>query len=286
MIDVDNQHMQDIADGFQIPVKPQILVEMQEVEATGDPSPKAYADVISKDVALSAAVLKVVNSPAFGLQRTVTDIRQSIVFLGNQNITNLVSFFQLKDSFKGDSSINLEKYWDKAMDTANMMTVLVEHLSLKSECPTEDAYAFGLFRDCGIPLMAMKYDDYNKVISERDANHERVFTDIEEEHYPSNHAIIGYFLANSWHLPKHICKLILRHHEEDYLVIQKEDQTKRHLYALAKLASNVLSRHQTMQDDSEWLLAKDSVLGFLGISDMDYEELEEDIKEQFSIQFG
>lgn len=286
MFDIDSQKAQDIMKNFQMPVKPQILVEIQDVQSAHDPSPNAYSDVISKDVALSAAVLKVVNSPVFGLKRTVTDIRQSIVLLGINNITNLVSFFQLKQSFKKKSSISLEKFWDTSMDTANMITLVLEHLSLKEQCPIEDAYAFGLFRDCGIPLLAMKYDDYKEVLIEANSRDEVIFTSIEEDKYNTNHATVGFFLASSWHLPKDLCELILRHHEPDYLESQKSNQQKQYLYALAKIASNILAQYRMAKDDVEWRLAKEPVLGFLGLSEFDYAELEEDLKEVFNIKFG
>lgn len=286
MFDIDQQKAQEITKNFEIPVKPQILIEIQDVQASRDPSPKAFADIVSKDVALSAAVLKTVNSPVFGLKRKVTDIRQGVGLLGTQNIINLVSFFQLKQAFNKKSAISHEKYWDTALETANMMSLVVDELALQSQCPIEDAYAFGLFRDCGIPPMAMKFDDYKAVLIEANAKHEHIFTDIEEAHYQTNHAIVGYFVASSWHLPTGLCQLILRHHEPDFLGDNNNTDLSKHLYVLAKLASNILAQYVAMKDDSEWLLAKDDVLGYLGLSDLDYADLEQDIKEAYKIQFG
>lgn len=286
MFNIDQKKAQEIIKNFQIPPKPQILIEIQEVQSQSDPSSDSFADVISKDVALSAAVLKTVNSPVFGLKRTVTDIRQSVVLLGNSNITNLVSFFQLKQAFNKKSAISHEKYWDTAMETANMMTVLIEHMSLKNQCPIEDAYSFGLFRDCGIPLMAMKFDDYKQVLIEANNNPEKIFTDIEDNHYQTNHATVGYFVASSWNLPKELCQLISRHHEADFLDAQDTTDLNKHLYVLAKLASNILSQYRFMRDDTEWFLSKDAVYGFFGLSDIDYADLEEDVKETFKIKFG
>ncbi len=286
MFDIDQQKAQEIIKSFQIPAKPQILIEIQQVQANADPSPKAFSDVISKDVALSAAVLKTVNSPVFGLKRTVTDIRQSVVLLGTKNISNIVSFFKLRQAFNKKSAISHEKYWDTSMATANMMTLVIEHLSLQDQCPIEDAYAFGLFRDCGIPLMAMKYSDYKAVLMEANAKPEQIFTDVEEQHYQTNHAIVGYYVASSWNLPKDLCQLILRHHEPNYVADKDTNNLSKHLYTLAKLASNILAKYLSAKEDSEWLLAKEDVLGFFKLSDLDYVDLEQDLKEVYNIQFG
>lgn len=286
MLDIDQYQAQQIIKNFQIPPKPQILIEIQEVQAQSNPSAKAFADVISKDVALSAAVLKMINSPVFGLRHTISNIRQSVVLLGNNNIVNLVSFFQLRKALNKKSSISHEKYWDTAMETANMMTVLIEHMLLQEQCSVEDAYSFGLFRDCGIPLMAMKFNNYKQVLIEANSTSEQIFTDIEDSYYQTNHATIGYFIASSWNFPKDLCQLISRHHETDFLYANDTTRLNKYLYALAKLASNILSQHHYIKNDSEWLLSKDAVLGFFELSDLDYLYLEEDVKEIFKIKFA
>jgi len=286
MFDIDQEKAKKITRGFQIPVKPQILAELQDEQAKPEPSPNAFAEVIAKDVALSAYILKTINSPIFGLNRSIVDIKQSVIMLGTDNITNIASFFQLQNTFNGKSSISNEKYWDTAMETANMMAILLEQLNLKDNCPLEDAYAFGLFRDCGIPLMAMKYADYKEVLMEANANPDSLFTDIEENRYQTNHAVLGYFIASSWNLPKNLCELILRHHETDFLEATDSDNLQKELFALAKIACNALSQFKFMTDDAEWFLAKESVLGHLGLSEPDYQDIEDDAKELFRIKFS
>jgi HD-like signal output (HDOD) protein len=287
MFDITETTAKNIIKGFQIPAKPQALADLQLEQAMPNPSPNAFAEVISKDVALSANVLKTVNSPLFGLKRTITDIKQSVMLLGCDNIINLVSYFQLQTAFNGKkSAISHEKYWDTAMETANMVNILVTQLNLQSEFPIEDAYAFGLFRDCGIPLMAMKYADYKETLIEANTNPEITFTDIEEAHYQTNHAIVGYFVAKSWNLPKNLCELILRHHEPDFLNSTDSDDLQKNLYGLVKIASNALNNYKFMTDDCEWLLAKEPVLEYFALTEFEYNDLEEDIKESFRTQFG
>jgi len=286
MFNIDTSTAEKLMSSFQIPVKPEILIEIQQEQAKPYPSPNVIANIIAKDVALSAAVLKSVNSPIFGLKSRITDIKQSVVLLGSRNVSNLVTFFVLKKGCDKKSSISHEKYWDLAMETANMMTILIGSLGLKIKCTVEEAYAFGLFRDCGIPLMAMKYSDYKTVLIEVNNQTEMVMTQIEDSHYQTNHASVGYFVARSWHLPQSLCELILRHHEPDFLQVSDASKEQKDLYALAKVAGNVLSQYQVRKDEAEWNLVRDSVLGYLGLSEMDYSYIQEDTKETFMVQFG
>lgn len=286
MFNIDTSTAEKLMNSFQIPVKPEILVEIQKEQSKPEPSPNIIAKIIAKDVALSAAVLKSVNSPVFGLKRSITNINQSVILLGSRNVSNLVTFFELKKGFGKKSSISHEKYWDLAMETANVMMLLLESLGSKIKCAKEDAYAFGLFRDCGIPLMAMKYSDYKTVLIEVNNQTETVMTEIEDNYYQTNHASVGYFVARSWLLPKSLCELILRHHEPEYLLASDPSTEQKDLYALAKLAGNVLSQYHTMKDEAEWNLVKELVLGHICLSDMEYNEIQEDIKETFMVKFG
>lgn len=272
---------------FQLPAKPQILADLQLEQSRPDPSMEAFAEIISKDVALSSSILKIINSPAFGLKRTVTDIKQSVIMLGYSSVTSIASFFQLKSSFTDKAAISLEKFWDTAMETANMMTLLRDYLNIEFNSSKEDAYAFGLFRDCGIPLLAIKYpDDYKDILIKANAEPETEFTDFEEKQYQTNHATMGYYMARSWNLPKDLCQLILRHHETNYLVSVDSTDSQKELYALIKIASNALSQHKLMKDDGEWSLVKNHVLEYFSLSEPDYQDIEDDIKEAFSIQFS
>ncbi|WP_168427344.1 HDOD domain-containing protein [Candidatus Colwellia aromaticivorans] len=68
-------------------------------------------------------------------------------------------------------------------------------------------YTIGLFINCGIPLLALKFSDYKSVLIE--ANGLGINSiKLEEQKYCTNHAVLGYYIASSWHLPKEICSLI------------------------------------------------------------------------------
>lgn len=47
--------------------------------------------------------------------------------------------------------------------------------------------------------MAIKYDDYVNVLHGSNRSSKESLVDIEDRVYGANHAIIGYYLASSWH---------------------------------------------------------------------------------------
>lgn len=276
----------DIIDKFSIPSKPTVLIALQQELIKSSPDPIDYADIISRDVALSAIVLKTVNSPLFGLKRELSDIRQAVVMLGADRLNQLVTFFALRQSITGKASISLEKFWDNTMEVATMSRFVLGQLAGRVQVEADDLYALGLFRDCGIPLMAMKFANYRDVLYEANHSPHHSFTEIEEGHYQTNHAIVGYFVASSWHLPKELCELILRHHDPDFLSDSLTSDQQKDLYALIKIASVAATRYKYSRIDSEWPMTQELVLTHLGMSDLDFNEMLADLLDEYHSEFG
>ncbi|HQT26036.1 MAG TPA: HDOD domain-containing protein, partial [Burkholderiales bacterium] len=87
---------ENLLNNIKIPPRPTILVELMEEQRKEDPDFRKLSGLIGKDISLSAALLKTVNSPFFGLRTKATSAQEAIHYLGMQNVMNLVSGFALK----------------------------------------------------------------------------------------------------------------------------------------------------------------------------------------------
>ena len=115
MIEVNQDVLQQINKSFVIPPHPELLADLKALSEQEEPLLADVADVIAKDVAISAAILKTINSPAFGLARTVSDIRQAVMFLGLEGAFSLVQGLKLKEAFDPTKScISLNKFWENS----------------------------------------------------------------------------------------------------------------------------------------------------------------------------
>ena len=90
MFDIDENVLADLRKGFNLSPKPELLTQLQQAITEQEPNLNHIADIVNGDVAIAAAVLKVINSPFYGLARTVTDIKQAVMFLGLDSINHLV----------------------------------------------------------------------------------------------------------------------------------------------------------------------------------------------------
>ena len=210
MLEVNERVLSDIGRGFSVPAQPDLLLKLQRLMAEQEIDLNAIADTISQDIAVSATILKTINSPLYGLARTISDIKKSVRYIGLNGINTLVTSSLIRQSFKQhDCSVSLDDFWHNSNNIAN--TAVHIGKTIKQRLSSEKLFTLGLFHDCGIPVMAMKYNDYQNTLEHAENTPNLTLPEVEENTYSVNHATIGYYVATSWRLPKDMCQLILRH---------------------------------------------------------------------------
>lgn len=277
MLQIDESVLKDIGSGFSVPAQPSLLLELQEKVKQSEPNLDEIAELIAQDISVSAKVLKTINSPLYGLARKIADIPKSVKYIGLDGIISLVTSDLIRKSFNQQGcSISLESFWDNVNNIANTAVFIGQ--KLRRRVPKEKLFTLGLFHDCGIPVMAIKYSNYQQVLDYAEKNPSEVITKIEEKAYHVNHATIGYYVATSWRLPPDICQLILRHHERDFLA--KLDGSETQLaFAILKMAENIVHQHKFFRPSSDWQYLKDSIFTVLDCDEYDYQDLLEDLDE-------
>ncbi len=281
MLQVDESVLQDIGRGFTVPAQPQLLMELQRLVAHEQPDLSLIAEAISKDVSISATIIKTINSPLYGLARSISDIPKSVRYIGLNGIVTLVTSKLIQNSFEQDNcSIELDDFWDNATNIANSAVYIAK--ALKKRVPAERMFSLGLFHDCGIPVMAMKYPDYADTLQQANASTTSLIQ-FEEQAYGLHHATIGYYVATSWRLPVDMCQLILRHHDIKYL--EKLDGSNDQLcFAILKMAEQIVYQHKNFRDAADWPFVRDSVFTVLDCDEEIMQDIIEDIEEMLQAQ--
>ena len=266
--------IQKTLQGINIPARPQILVRLDSEMAKDDPDPRIVVRLISSDVVLSAAMLKTVNSPFFGLSRRISSVAQAVSMLGLRMTARIVSGLVLRMTMGGRQS-SFERFWDTAEKVACISGYVASTLP---RGPRDEAYCFGLFRDIGIPMLLQKFPDYRQTLALADNTVDRPMTVIEEERHATDHATLGYLVARSWLLPEVICEGIRHHHDPSIF----DTRDLPNPMALTLIAINALAEHLhdeyvRMRANAGWQLMADRVLVHLGLSEDDYCDLREEV---------
>lgn len=271
MLEVNQEVLNDISRGFSVPAQPKVLLSLLKLMADSNPDINAIADCISQDIAVSAAILKAINSPLYGLNRTITDIKMSVNYIGLHGVVMLVTGSLLKKSFDPKNcSIDLELFWSATTDVSNTAVAIGKRF--KNSISTDKLSTLGLFHACGVPVMAMKYSNYQDIIDQALLTPELSLIELEENEYKANHATVSYYVASSWRLPKDVCQLILQHHERDYLD-KLNGSTEQDMFAILKLAEHIVSLKYLKSPSPDWSYLKNSVLTILDINNNDIDDL-------------
>ena len=273
-IELTQEQIEGILKGTHIPPQPQIMVDLQMEQVMPDPSLSRIGELISQDVGLAGKILKTVNSSSFGLSNHITSIKQAVNILGANSVINLVNALSIRGELSNDDIIALGSFWDNAMEIAEACAAIAKLVGYSTP---DEAYSLGLFHNCGVPLLMMRFDNYMEVIQQSYGDPETSITDTENKLLKTNHAVVGYYVAKSWHLPRYISEAIHEHHNVDK-VIGDEGQhaQKRTLLAILKMAENICRNHQKLgqqAEDYEWQRIAEQVLLYLGLSQYDYENL-------------
>lgn len=199
-----------IAREIGIPPCPAILsrfsVEMRQAE----PDTRKLAALIGTDLALSAALLKLVNSPFYGLRTKATSAHQALSIIGLRASASLVTGLILRQAFPPDAGALMQRFWDKSGDVVAAALAVARRLS---GIDLDEAHAYALFRDCGMPVMINKFGDYADIFDRLEHLPGNHVVALEETSYRYSHARVGYALARGWLLPEPFCRAILYHHD-------------------------------------------------------------------------
>lgn len=264
----------DILKGVYIPPQPKLIDEIRMAGTDLD----EIAQKISSDPGVSAAVMKTVNSPYFGLSARIASINQAVILLGIDRVVNIVKSMLLKSSMADIStSINMEQFWESSSAVAVVSSAVCRQLNLGL---TDEAYTLGLFHNSGVPIIAQKVKNYGEIIKASYARPDGKITREEFKNIGMHHAAAGYRLTRVWKLPKLISEAVQNHHSVERLLDDSsiENPKLKSLVSVLKISEHMVRLYQRLGDaqkDYEWDIIKLSVLGFLGLSEYDEEDLED-----------
>lgn len=188
---------------------PQTLVEVMRVTRQENFSAQELANVIMHDPALTAKILRIVNSPFYGVSRQVSSMMQAVMTLGTRQVTALaLSTSVYAVTAKWNSFIDRVRFWRHSLEVAIGARMIADAIKYPQ---WEEVFVAGLLHDIGMLVLENSYPEDSMRIWRSVESHENI-TDAEEETWTTNHARVGQFLLEQWKLPPVICETVGRHH--------------------------------------------------------------------------
>jgi len=137
MSDISQKIKQDILaaienDTIVLPTLPEIALDVRRITEDEDSGLFDLIDVINKDTALSARLLKVSNSPLFRGANEITNLNMAVNRLGMQYTSNLATGLVMEQMFQATSEMidtRMRETWKRSTEVAGICNVLARQHS-------------------------------------------------------------------------------------------------------------------------------------------------------------
>ena len=208
------EQAQKIIESIVLPSPPQILFDITAEMAKEEPEYCVIIDLISQDMGMTAKIIKVANSPFFGLRYKASTIETALSVLGLENFKSIVLATSLRDAMKGNNLTHkeFEAFYTHSMRVGRIAQMIAQTLG-STELYANQVFMAGLFHDCGIPMLSQKFPKYMQTIHPHVLDGEPI-VDVEEAFFLTNHCLVGSFVAKAWQIPDMVCHAIETHHEK------------------------------------------------------------------------
>ena len=109
-----------------IPPRPAVLERIDHEMRQPEPNYVSLEKLISQDVGISASLLKIANSAAFGVGRNIRSVHDALQILGLKTVGAAIAALSLKKVF--EKVPNLERFWDASSSVAQVSAWLAGNL--------------------------------------------------------------------------------------------------------------------------------------------------------------
>ena len=182
-------------DELVLPTLPEVALRVREaVEDPGVGIPQ-ISKVIGNDAALTARIIKVVNSPLLRSNKEITDLQMAVSRLGINYTCNLATGLAMEQMFQATSDVvdrKMREVWNKSTEIAGICHVLCRHYT---RLMPDQATLAGLVHQIGVLPILTYAEEHNELLADSiSLNH------VIEQIHP----IIGDKILRTWEFPEPI----------------------------------------------------------------------------------
>lgn len=238
------------------------VVLTQILRATSDPSspPEHLFEIISRDQAIAAKILKMANSPFFGHSGKIGEIQQAIILLGYDRVRSIALSISVVTMFSRKGDKNLRNFWAHSFEVAFIAAYIADSATIVSQ---QTAFLAGLLHDIGRLIFYKLYRDrYRSILGTDDLLEKEIAI------FGCDHAEAGSWFAKKTKLPAEQVLAILYHHAPS----QAKEFTD--IVSVVSLAEALSRRYSPkIEDDGIWTADHDAILLELALTNEDLEEI-------------
>lgn len=197
-----------------LPSVPKLYIELMSLMDNSESSIEAIGNVIAQDMAMTAMILKTVNSAPFGLQCYVANATEAASYLGTNRIRVLALSLGIFSQFKaaGCEELYIDAIWKHSIKVATTARMIAKLEGLP-EKKADEAFATGLLHDIGKLVLADNFPGPFQTVLTLVEKESELQAKAEKTIFGANHADVGGGILLNWKLPLTIGIAVYLHHD-------------------------------------------------------------------------
>ncbi|MES9831998.1 MAG: HDOD domain-containing protein [Candidatus Thiodiazotropha sp. DIVDIV] len=213
---------------------PDVCIKVNQLLGSGDYSASEVADIIIQDTDISARILRLVNSPAFGQRSKIETLSRAVTLMGADELRNLVLATAAQSTFVGipDEMVNMADFWSHSVTTGVMAKTLAEHCNVLH---SERLLVMGVLHDIGRLVVYLSLPTESRDILHITGGDNWILPETEQEILGFTHLDVGAELMRSWNLPESFIEVAGYHNAPENAV---ENPLEVSLVHIAKAVAN------------------------------------------------
>lgn len=184
------------------------------VRAAGDSrvSLQQLARMVTREPTFTAELLRVANSPAFGLVSAVRSAKQATVVLGARQIRNMAVMHAMRVMSENMDvgAFDVDAFWEHSLRRAIATRLVAERVGFRD--PLE-AFTVGLIMDLGTLAMAAARPGDGELLQRFSTYPADRRLELERQLTGRDHAEVFVELARAWAIPEDMVDAVRGHHQ-------------------------------------------------------------------------
>ena len=192
-----------------LPTPPAVARDILELARDPDTNIQAVATAIGRDPALAAKVLRMANSSVYATRRQTQNLRQALTVLGIDATITVCLGFSITGSLRAakGASFHYPTYWRRCLLAAVASRCLAEEAGAGHG---EDVFLAALLQDLGMIAIDRSQAGFYTDLPAEASHEERAAYEVAR--LGADHAVLGAWLLESWHLPEDLVRCVAASH--------------------------------------------------------------------------
>ncbi|MES9832503.1 MAG: HDOD domain-containing protein [Candidatus Thiodiazotropha sp. DIVDIV] len=237
---------------------PDVYIRLKNIIESPEYRLEDVADTIRSDPALTARILRLINSPYFGLSSKIETVFRAVSLLGTQQIHDLTLATCIPESLSKHaiSELDIHQFWKRSVYCGLVAQGFARHLGL---IDSERLFISGLLFDLGHLILYQSIPTETQAALQLSQQRCEPLVDAERESIGLDYARVGATLMRQWSFPTclvettefHPEPVRAKHHPTETAMVHVASLVAEEFMGNGKFGEGVLTPHPVALERSE-----------------------------------